>query len=330
MVHSMKNVLKGVGIAIAILVLLAAGVYVWASITTRRVLAQTFETHMVGFPIPFPIDAAEVSAMGLTEDAARSLALKRAVERGQHLVTARYTCTSCHGTNFGGGVMVDAFPLGRLLGPNLTLGAGSRTADWKPQDWDRIVRHAVLRDGHGAVMPSEDFQHMSDQELSDIICYIRSLPPVDNTVPKSTFGPVGRVLVATGKMRLAASMISSHTTPHQVRPPEEAASAEFGKHLASVCMGCHGPDFSGGPIAGGDPSWPPARNLTPHSTGLKEWTYDQFVAALAKGQRPDGSALRAPMTLMTSYGQSMKDVERRALWAYLQSLPPISKTVSTP
>ena len=56
------------------LVLLAAGVYVWASITTRRVLAQTFETHLVDFPIPFPIDAAEVSAMGLTEDAARSLA----------------------------------------------------------------------------------------------------------------------------------------------------------------------------------------------------------------------------------------------------------------
>jgi mono/diheme cytochrome c family protein len=326
----MKNVLKVVGIAIAILVLLAAGVYVWASITTKRVLAQTFETHMVDFPIPFPIDAAEVSPVGLTEDAARSLALKRAVERGQHLVTARYTCTACHGTNFGGGVMVDAFPLGRLLGPNLTLGAGSRTADLKPQDWDRIVRHAVLRDGHGAVMPSEDFQHMSDQELSDIICYIRSRPPVDNTVPKSTFGPVGKVLVATGKMRLAASMISSHTTPHQVRPPEEAVSPEFGKHVASVCVGCHGPDFSGGPIAGGDPSWPPARNLTPDSTGLKGWTYDQFVAALAKGQRPDGSALRAPMTLMTSYGQSMKDIERRALWGYLQSLSPVSKTVSTP
>jgi len=226
--------------------------------------------------------------------------------------------------------MVDAFPLGRLLGPNLTLGAGSRTADFTPQDWDRIVRHAVLKDGHGAVMPSEDFQHMSDQELSDIICYIRSLPPVDNTVPKSTFGPVGKVLVATGKMHLAASMISSHKTPHQVRPPEEAVSAEFGKHLASVCMGCHGPDFSGGPIAGGDPSWPPARNLTPDSTGLRGWSYDQFVTALANGQRPDGSALRAPMTLMSTYGQRMKDVERRALWAYLQSLPPVSKGVSTP
>jgi mono/diheme cytochrome c family protein len=226
--------------------------------------------------------------------------------------------------------MVDAFPIGRLLGPNLTLGKGSRTADFTPRDWDRIVRHGVLRDGHGAVMPAEDFQHMSDQELSDIISYIRSLPPVDNTVPKSTFGPLGKVLVATGKMRLSAAVIPSHTAPHQVRPPEEAVSTEFGQHLASVCMGCHGPDFSGGPIAGGDPSWPPARNLTPDATGLKGWTYDQFVAALASGQRPDGTVLRAPMTLMTSYGKSMKDVERRALWAYLQSLPPVSKAVQKP
>jgi mono/diheme cytochrome c family protein len=325
-----KKLLKIAGVLLALLLLAVAGVYAWATIATNRLLAQTFDTHLADFPIPFPIEPAEVSAMGLTEDSARQLAQKRAVERGQHLVTARYTCIACHGPNFGGGVMVDAFPIGSLLAPNLTLGTGSRTADFKPQDWDRIVRHAVLRDGHPAVMPSEDFQHMSDQELSDIVSYIRSLPPVDNTVPKSTFGPLGKVLVATGKMRLSASLIGSHTAPHPVRPPEEAVSAEFGKHLASVCMGCHGPDFSGGPIAGGDPSWPPARNLTPDATGLKGWTYDQFMTALAKSQRPDGTTLRAPMTLMASYGQSMKDVERRALWAYLQSLPPVGKSVKTP
>lgn len=325
-----KKVLKIAGVLVSILVLAGAGVYIWATIATNRMLAQTFETHLVDFPIPFPIDPAEVSAMGLTEDSARQLAQTRAVERGQHLVTARYTCTACHGANFGGGVMVDAFPIGSLLAPNLTLGKGSRTADFKPRDWDRIVRHSVLRDGHPAVMPAEDFQRMSDQELSDIICYIRSLPPVDNTVPKSSLGPLGKVLVATGKMRLSASLIESHTAPHPVRPPEEAVSAEFGKHLAAVCMGCHGPDFSGGPIAGGDPSWPPARNLTPDATGLKGWTYDQFVNAMAKGQRPDKTALRAPMSMMTTYGKSMKEVERRALWAYLQSLPPVSKAAPKP
>jgi mono/diheme cytochrome c family protein len=94
-----------------------------------------------------------------------------------------------------------------------------------------------------------------------------------------------------------------------------------------VCLGCHGPDLSGGPIKGGDPAWPPARNLTPDATGLKGWTYDQFVTVLTKAQRPDGTALRVPMSLITSYGQKMTDTERQALWAYLQSIPPVTKTI---
>ncbi len=323
----MKKLLKILGVLIVLLVVIGLGVYLWAGITLNRLRAQTFETHSADFPIPFPVDAAEAAAMGLTGDATNALAQQRAVERGKHLVTSRYTCIACHGENFGGGVMVDAFPIGRLLGPNLTLGTGSRTANFQPRDWDRIVRHGVLKDGRPAVMPSDDFQFMSDQELSDIVSYIRSLPPVNNTVPASTFGPLGRILVATGRMKFSASVIPSHMSPHMVRPPEATASAEFGKHLASVCLGCHGPDLSGGPITGGDPSWPPARNLTPDATGLKGWTYDQFVTALVKSRRPDGTALREPMTFLAPFGQNMTETERQALWAYLQSLPPVSKTV---
>jgi mono/diheme cytochrome c family protein len=323
----MRKLLKIVVALLAVLVVFALGVYVWAGIATSRLRAQIFETHAVDFPIPFPIDPAEVTANNLTPDAARLLAQQRAVERGKHLVSARYACGACHSENFGGGVMVDAFPLGSLLAPNLTLGTGSRTADFQPRDWDRIVRHGVVKDGRPAVMPSEDFQQMSDQELSDIVSYIRSLPAVNNTVPASTYGPLGKVLVATGQIKFSAALIAAHPTPHPVQPPTETVSVEFGKHLAGVCLGCHGPDFSGGPILGGDPSWPPARNLTPDATGLKGWTYDQFVTALAKSQRPDGTALRNPMTLVAPYGQNMKDVERQALWMYLQSLPPVSKTI---
>jgi mono/diheme cytochrome c family protein len=324
----MNKLLKIVGVLLVGLAVGVACVLAWASITTHRLRAQTFQTHSVDFPIPFPIAPAEVASLKLAPDAARRLAQERAVTRGEHLVTARYTCMACHGAKFGGGVMVDAFPIGRLLAPNLTLGTGSRTADYQPRDWDRIVRHGVLRDGHPAVMPSVDFQEMSDQELSDIVSYIRSLPPVNNTVPTSTFGPLGKILVATGKMQFSASLIASHTTPHLVYPPAESASADFGKHLTSICVGWHGADLSGGPIAGGDPSWPPARNLTPDATGLKTWTYDQFMAALTMSRRPDGTALRSPMKEVAGYGKSMTDGERRALWAYLQSLPPVSKTVT--
>ena len=161
--------------------------------------------------------------------------------------------------------MIDAFPIGRLLGPNITTGKGSRTLNYTPADWDRIVRHGVLPTGQPAVMPSEDFKLMSDQELSDVIAYIRSRPPVDNEVPAPSFGPLGKFLLASGQLkfrRRSSIRIRERTRPSRPRPK---VSAEFGQHIASICVGCHRPNLAGGPIVGGDPSWVPARNLTPHA-----------------------------------------------------------------
>jgi mono/diheme cytochrome c family protein len=314
-----KTFLKILGSILLVIVLLAAGVYIWASAATKRMFTETHEAHTVDFPIPFPVSEGNMDSP--------DLALEQAVERGRHLVTARYACTECHGANLGGGVMVDAFPLGTLLGPNLTLGAGSRTQDYTAKDWDLTVRHGILPGGRASVMPSEDFQRMSDQELSDIVAFIRSKPPVDNTVPASTFGPLGKILVATGKLPAPVSRIESHDTPHPAYPPVAMADSAFGAHLAATCTGCHGANLAGGPIHGGDPKWPPARNLTPHSTGLAAWTFDAFVRAMREGVRPDGTPLKMPMTLIMPYAQKMTPTELEALWVYLNAIPPVDNAI---
>ena len=58
---------------------------------------------------------------------------------------------------------------------------------------------------------------MSDQELSDIVTYIRSVPPVDNEVPGVALGPLGKVLVATGQLPLAVERIREHQRPSRDR-----------------------------------------------------------------------------------------------------------------
>jgi mono/diheme cytochrome c family protein len=156
------------------------------------------------------------------------------------------------------------------------------------------------------------------------VALIQSLPPVNKQVPRVTLGPLGKVLVATGKIVLSADAIAGHgDAAHAVYPPESAATVDFGRHLAATCMGCHGPDLAGGPIAGGDPAWPPAANLTPHASGLAGWTAAQFTRAIREGKRPDGTALRAPMSGVVPYAVKMSDVEVEALWKFLQSLPPV-------
>jgi mono/diheme cytochrome c family protein len=308
------KVVRIVGVVIGVLILLAAGVYAWGSHAAKRKLSKAYAAHTPDFPIPFP---GATQYVGQRENA-------EAVERGRHLVAARYGCTECHGSNLGGGVMVDNAAIGRLLGPNLTAGGGSVTHGYRAADWDRIVRHGIKRNGTPALMPSQDFQEMTDQELSDIVSFIRSQPPVDSQVPAPKLGPVGTMLIATGKLPLSADIIRSHVKPHAVAPPKAEPTADFGGHLAATCMGCHRSDLGGGTIVGGDPSWPPAANLTSGPDGLGGWTFADFSRAMQEGKRQDGMAFRQPMANVTRYTQKMTEIELKALWSYLRSVPAVA------
>jgi mono/diheme cytochrome c family protein len=221
--------------------------------------------------------------------------------------------------------MVDApHPSAGCWGRTSRAGVGSRTASFTPADWDRrrAARHAAGRAAlgdAGAGLPAR----CRIEELSDIISYVRTQPRVDSAVPPRALGPMGKLLLATGKFVLAADIVESHDAPHPEAPPPAAVTIEFGRHLAGPCMGCHGADLAGGPIVGGDPAWVPARNLTPDATGLAGWTYEQFVTAMREGTRPDGSALQVPMTFVQPQAQKMTDLEMEAMWLYLQSVPAV-------
>lgn len=321
----LKTAVKLLAALAGVVLLAAGGGFVWAKGAASDRLATKFETHRVDFPVPFPLTEAEIAEVRATQGAevdVAAVAKERAVARGKHLVEARYACIECHGKNFGGGTMIDAPPIGKILGMNLTGGKGGVVTKYTPADWDRIVRHGVLPDGRPAAMPSEDYFGMSDRELSDVIAYIQTFPPVDADMPRPTLGPVGTMLMATGKLPLSAYNHKDHQAAHVAEPPKEEISADFGKHLLQVCSGCHRSDFSGGPVAAGDPSWPPAGNLTPHAQGLAGWTYEDFLGAMKEGKRKDGTPLRMPMANMREYASKMTETELKAMWSTLQALPP--------
>jgi mono/diheme cytochrome c family protein len=159
-------------------------------------------------------------------------------------------------------------------------------------------------------MPSQDFLNLTDHELSDIVAYIRSTRPVNRDMGAVKFGPV------------FAAFTIDHDKPHVVEPPVEAPSAELGQHIVQVCRGCHGPQLSGGKMAG-DPDMPIVANLTPHETGLKSWSESDFIRALREGKRKDGTAINKMMP-WKAYRQ-MTDTELKAVWAYLQTVPALEK-----
>lgn len=337
-----------VGGGAVVLAVGAGGGWMWATSARDAYMSKRWEVpYKAEFPIPFPLDDAELAALRAerattlaavappadpaaapSEDPAAAtpapdplagvdldaIAKERAIARGKHLVESRLGCMECHGADFAGGTMIDAPPMGKLLGPNIT--SGGVTKGWTAVDWDRIVRHGIMSDGHTAIMPADDFNQLSDRELADVASYIWSFPPSDAVVPAPQFGPVLTVLVATGQVPAAPYLID-HTKVPPKFPPPAAGDAVYGKHLTQSCQGCHGANLSGGPIRGGDPAWPPAANLTP--TGMSGWTYEDFDAAVRKGHKKDGTEVRKPMP-WEAYAK-MEDLELQAIWAYVQTVP---------
>lgn len=294
-------------LVVAVVVVVGGG-YLWASRMAAATLARSIDTHAVDFPIPWPVEDD-----GETVDARQA-----AIARGERLLEARYLCGDCHGEDFGGGVMMDAMPMAQAFGPNLTLGEGSATRDYTPADWDRAVRHGVGRDGRPLVMPAVEYRSMSDQELSDIVTYIRSLPSVDREVVGFRTGPVGKVLVATGAFGFSADLFT-HFDDHRAEPPPEGATVEYGAHVAATCVGCHQVDYRGGKYPG-EPGWPDAPDLT-RAGVMANWSLEDFVRLMREGTRPDGTSVVDPMTFILAAGQAMSETELEAVYLFLQSLP---------
>jgi hypothetical protein len=72
-------------------------------------------------------------------------------------------------------------------------------------------------------------------------------------------------------------------------------------------------------------------NLTPHETGTGNWTFEQFKTAIRKGKYKglDGTRDLLPPMPWQMY-RNMTDDDLSAVFAYLQSLPPIDNLVPQP
>jgi mono/diheme cytochrome c family protein len=125
---------------------------------------------------------------------------------------------------------------------------------------------------------------------------------------------LAKVLFSLGKLPMLAS---SHIIDFQApmnQKPEEAPTREFGSYLAnSACMGCHGPQFAGGPIPGAPPEWPPAADIRLGQN--KIWTEESFISAMRTGVSPRASQpIRPPMPIALT--KQMNDMELKALWLF--------------
>jgi mono/diheme cytochrome c family protein len=242
-----------------------------------------------------------------------------AIARGKHIAESLGGCSGndCHGADLAGGKTVDMGPIGRITGPNLTpRGAGGVYRD---EELARVVRHGVKKDGHSLrFMPAQDLAWLPDSDLVALISYLRSVPPVDKPNGPVKLGVLAKVLDRRDMIIIDVARRIDHSA--RKAAPTQAPTADYGALLARSCTGCHGKNLSGGAIPGAPSELPIPANLTPHETGLKDWSYADFDRLLATGVKKDGKKLD-PFMPYESLGK-LDPVEKQALWAYLRSLPP--------
>ena len=242
-----------------------------------------------------------------------------ALERGRYLYASR-GCADCHGANGAGRVFVDDGKGLKLAGPNISPGAGSVVAAYQPVDWVRTVRHGVKPDGRPLrVMPSDDYNRLTDADLGAVVAYVKSLPPTAGGGAVIELPLAARVLYGFGLIPDAASKIDHNLPP--AAPVAEGVTIEHGRYVAAMCQGCHGPTFAGGKIPGGAPDWPAAARLTPGpDSAMNRYADAESMQRMFKsGQRADGSALQV---MPFSSLRELSDVDTRALFLFLKALPP--------
>jgi len=293
----MKTWIKWTSGTVAVLALVAIGVAV-----VGQQLAERKRQRVIAVPV-----AAVPYADGATT-----------LARGRYLYESR-GCADCHGLDGVGRTFLNDGKGTHIAGPNIT--PAGVVAPYQPVDWVRTIRHGVKPDGRPAlIMPSEDYNRLTDADLAALVAYMRRLPAVQGGGKAVVELPMPAWLMYGFDLAPDAAQRINHTLA-PAQPAPAGSTLAQGAYVANMCIGCHGEHLSGGCIPSGPPDWPAAANLTPGEGSAMTRYPDEaaFTAMMRSGKRPDGS----PIQVMPFESLSkLDDVDMPALYAYLKTLPP--------
>lgn len=241
-----------------------------------------------------------------------------ALSLGKYLYQSR-GCMECHGAAGEGKQIFDEANGFRVRAPDLTR-ANPAIARYRPEDWDRAIRHGVAPSGRPLlIMPSEDYNRLSDDDFAALVSYVRSLPPTPGAARSAeiTLPWFVRGLYGAGVIKDAAEKID-HSLPPAAAVPA-AVTVQRGAYVAGMCMGCHGAKLKGGNIPGAPPDWPPAANLHADAPAMQPYDHAaSFVTMMRTGKRPDGSEVSRVMPFASF--EHWNDTDLNALYLYLRGL----------
>jgi mono/diheme cytochrome c family protein len=266
-----------------------------------------------------------------------------AIARGRYIVYGPGRCADCHVPDANRAQLVkgEEVPLtggsgestyiGSWTAPNLTPDPVTGIGNVSDGQLARMLRHGVNREGRLAPPFMDSYADLADEDLVAIISFLRSLPAARGVPPASNINILGKLTLAY----VLEPYAPAATPPRRLDPEPTPA---YGGYIATTLAGCRtchtarnlktgayeSPFFSGG-LAFRAREWPGfmyvAPNLTPDpATGrIAAWTEDAFVQRFRQGLTIADSPM--PWGSFTR----LTEVDLRALYRFLHSLPPVNR-----
>jgi mono/diheme cytochrome c family protein len=281
-----------------------------------------------------------LSAVAVSQERSHAALLAR----GKYIVEGPSHCFMCHGdvdwsrngdvrpgTKGQGRVLTPdetqlALPY-RAVAPNLTPDRETGAGTWTDEQFKRALRQGIGHDGRTlfVAMPYANFHYLSDEDIEAIIAYLRSLPPIRHSLPKTNL-----------PAQVAATLKPLPPQPPTYKPDVSTPGAR-GAYLAHVgnCSACHTPqDEQNHPVpelylSGGRNFVRPfgkvtSANITPDPSGIAYYTRDDFVRVIRTGH-VGARALKPLMPWL--WIRNLTDSDLSDLYAYLRSVQPVRHRV---
>ena len=246
-------------------------------------------------------------------------------------------CSSCHATEkqpdktlLGGGHALKS-EFGTFYVPNISPHKTDGIGAWTDEQFLAAMREGVSPAGSHLYpsFPYTSYQRMLPQDVRDLFAYLKTLPALEGRIRDHDLKFPFNIRLALGGWKLLFA-------DGQVFKPEPGKSAEWnrGRYLVEGpghCAECHSPRnalggiiadkrFGGGPDPEGKGYVP---NITPHATGIGNWTKKDIAYLLESGFTPEYDSVGGSMSPVVGNTSQLSPEDRNAMAEYLSTLPAV-------
>jgi mono/diheme cytochrome c family protein len=223
---------------------------------------------------------------------------------------------------------------GVLYPKNITPDTATGIGNWTDEELIRAITMGINKKGDTLfpLMPYPHYNMLPKQDILDIIAYLRTIKPINNTVPeRKLFIPISMAYPPNLKTEIDKNI-----------RPAETDRVKYGEYLVTMadCRTCHTPmnergqqgeAFTGG-MTFNTPSFTvTSANITPDSlTGIGAWTEKMFIEKFKTYRNEEGYLYDPgkqntimPWTLFAK----MNDDDLKAIYAYLRTLKPANNKI---